>query len=275
MAYGRGCCLRLFCRSNQREITIMNRLFFDIETCPNIGFFWKSGYRLNVSYENIIEERRIICISYKWESASAVTTLTWDRRKCDKKMLQLFSKVLAEADEVVYHNGDRFDWPWLNARLVKHGLPPVPKPNAADTLAWSRRLFNFNSNRLDYLGQFLLGEGKIKTEYSLWKSITLNNDQEALRKMVDYAEQDVVLLQRVWEKLSAFGPVKTHAARLNGGDKWESPHVADKVKRRNVKVAKTRVTARGTKQYQMQCKTTGKFYTISETAHSEYVEAMK
>ena len=29
------------------------RLFFDIETSPNIVFSWNIGYNLNISYENI------------------------------------------------------------------------------------------------------------------------------------------------------------------------------------------------------------------------------
>ena len=44
------------------------RLYLDIETSPNIGMFWESGYKKNISYDNIIKERAIICICYKWKS---------------------------------------------------------------------------------------------------------------------------------------------------------------------------------------------------------------
>ena len=43
------------------------RLFFDIETSPNIGFFWSSGYKINIPFENILKERAIICIAYKYQ----------------------------------------------------------------------------------------------------------------------------------------------------------------------------------------------------------------
>ena len=43
----------------------IKRLFFDIETSPNIVYSWRTGYNLTITTENIITERAIICISYK------------------------------------------------------------------------------------------------------------------------------------------------------------------------------------------------------------------
>ena len=60
------------------------RLFFDIETSPNIGFFWQAGYKKNIDYSNIIKERAIICICYKWEGEKEVGYLHWDAKQCDK-----------------------------------------------------------------------------------------------------------------------------------------------------------------------------------------------
>jgi hypothetical protein len=41
-------------------MTTPKRLFFDIETSPNIGLFWSAGFKLNIAPENIIKERAII-----------------------------------------------------------------------------------------------------------------------------------------------------------------------------------------------------------------------
>ena len=43
------------------------RLFFDIETSFNIGFFWRAGYKQVITPEQIIHERKVICVSYKLE----------------------------------------------------------------------------------------------------------------------------------------------------------------------------------------------------------------
>jgi hypothetical protein len=74
-------------------IQTKGRLFFDIETSPNIGFFWQSGYKLQVPYTNIIKERAIICICYKWENDKKVYSLNWDKDQCDKQMLIDFIKI--------------------------------------------------------------------------------------------------------------------------------------------------------------------------------------
>jgi hypothetical protein len=57
----------------------IKRLFFDIETSPNIGLFWAAGYKKNISPDNIIKERAIICIAYKWADDDKTYVLTWDK----------------------------------------------------------------------------------------------------------------------------------------------------------------------------------------------------
>jgi len=49
-------------------------------------------------------------------------------RKC-----QEIYKVLSEADAVVTHNGKRFDWKFLQTRLIKHKLKPMSKTPHIDT----------------------------------------------------------------------------------------------------------------------------------------------
>ena len=183
------------------------KLFFDIETSPNIVFSWRIGHKINIAHENIIDERAIICISYKWEGESKVHSLSWDAGD-DKDMLVEFSKIIDSADEIVTQNGDRFDIKWLRARCVYHGIPISPKFNSIDTLKMAKAGFNFNSNKLDYMGSFLGVGEKIKTEYDLWKKIVLEDDNEAMKEMVTYCEEDVRLLERVYNKLQPYCPIK-------------------------------------------------------------------
>ncbi|GAF72135.1 unnamed protein product, partial [marine sediment metagenome] len=82
------------------------RLFFDIETRPNEGFFWECGYDIRISPENITHERAIICIGYKWAGEKRVYCLTWDSEQDDTQLLTDFLKVFNKADEVIAHNGD-------------------------------------------------------------------------------------------------------------------------------------------------------------------------
>jgi len=243
----------------------MKRLFWDIETSPNVTMSWRVGRKIHLDYSNIILERAIICIAYKWEGEKKVDVLEWNKG-CDKKLLKEFSAIALDADELIAHNGDKFDMRWFNTRNIFHGLPALPRFKTVDTLKIARSNFYFNSNRLDYLGQFLGLGNKIKTEFGLWKDICQHNCPEAMSKMVRYAKQDVKLLQAVWEKINAYHPQKTHVGTMMGRSKWTCPHDGSK----NVSKHKLKFTAAGTRQRQMQCLDCGHYYTINAKAEQDY-----
>ena len=164
--------------------TKRKRLFFDIETSPNVGFFWSAGYKLNITADSIIQERAIICICYKWEDDKQVYYLQWDAKQDDKKMLQKFIEVANTASELIGHNGDKFDLAWIRTRCLFH---------------------------------------KIKTEYSLWKDIVLHKDKVAMAKMIKYCQKDVVLLEQVFNALKNHIEPKTHYGILFGADRGSCP----------------------------------------------------
>lgn len=252
----------------------INRMFCDIETSPNIGLFWTAGWKQQISYDNIITERAVMCICWKWEGSSKVQHLQWQGGisdpECDKSMLNAFIEELDKADEVVAHNGDRFDIPWLRTRCLYHNLSPW-EVKSVDTLQWARRKFKFNSNRLDYIGSFLSLGGKIKTDYGLWKDIVLRDCPKAMDKMVRYCKRDVKLLEEVYHKLADYQKPKTHIGVLNGEGKWSSPYTGGT----NVYSHGKRVTAAGTVQRRMKCRDTNRPYMISDTAFKEYQEWRK
>ena len=203
--------------------TKRRRLFFDIEVSPNIGFFWDAGFKKNISPESIIKERAIICICYKWEDSEEVLSLFWDKKQNDKKMLQEFIKIANIADEMIGHNGDKFDLAWIRTRCLFHRIDMFPKYTMIDTLKISRSKFKFNSNKLNYIGKYLgLGE-KIHTEYNLWTEIVLNKCQDSMYKMIEYCKQDVVLLESVYKVMSNHIDPKTHFGVIFGSSKAECP----------------------------------------------------
>jgi uncharacterized protein YprB with RNaseH-like and TPR domain len=237
--------------------TNRKRLFFDIETSPNIGLFWEAGYKKNIDYSNIIKERAIICICYKWEDSKEVGYLTWDSKQCDKKMLQKFIDIANSADQLVGHNGDRFDLAWIRTRCLFHRIDMFPTYTTIDTLKVSRSKFKFNSNKLDYIAKYLGMGKKIKTEFGLWKDIVLNKDKAAMTKMIKYCQQDVKLLEKVYKELSVHLSSKTHFGVIFGADRGSCPECGSDDLVRMV----NRITATGVKKIQFQCKTCGKYHT--------------
>jgi len=236
--------------------TKRKRLYFDIETAPNIGFFWQSGFKLNIGPQNIIKERAIICICYKWEEDKETHALSWDSKQCDKKMLTDFIKVLNTADEIVGHNGDKFDLAWVRTRCLYHKLDMFPTYTSIDTLKVARSKFKFNSNKLNYIATFLGIGQKIKTDYDLWKDIVLKKDAKAMDKMIKYCKMDVVLLEKVHKALSNHIPAKTHYGVIFGGYKGSCPECgSDDIIKKD-----RRILASGTIKIVFRCKTCGKYH---------------
>lgn len=241
----------------QKVRTNRKRLFFDIEVSANIGLFWQSGFKLNIGPESIIKERAIICICYKWEDSKEIHSLEWDSKQCDKSLLQKFVKIANEADELVGHNGDRFDLSWIRTRCLFHRIDMFPKYTTIDTLKISRSKFKFNSNKLDYIAKFLGVGQKIKTDYGMWKEIMLNKCKVSMAKMVKYCKMDVIVLEKVYKELSKHIEAKTHFGVIFGADRGSCSECgSDKLVR-----CRKMVSSTGIKKIQFRCTTCGKFHT--------------
>ena len=245
----------------------MNRLFWDIETSPNIGFFWRPGYKVSLTHDNIIKERAIICICYKWEKEKRVHSLVWDEG-CDKQICKEFMEVMEMADEMVAHNGDRFDLKWFRGRCLKHDLGVPKDVTTVDTLKLSRSKFELNSHRLDYIAKFLLGYGKIETSFGLWQDIVLKNCEKSMAHMVRYCKRDVNILQEVYNYIATYNKAKTHVGVLNGLDGWSCPICGST----NVIRYGKKIGATGIVRQRMQCKDCGHMYIISDVNAKKYSE---
>lgn len=245
--------------------TKVRRLFADIETSLMKVYAFSAGYNLNINHDSIIEERKIICLAYKWEGEREVTILRWDKNQDDKALLMAFAKVANEADEIVGHYGNHFDWPWIRTRTLFHKLAPLPIWKTVDTKALASKYFYFNSNKLDYISRFLGHGKKLRTDFDLWKRVD-QGCQKALDYMCKYCGVDVRRLESVFKDIRPYIPTKTHAGVKVGLPKWTCPRSGST----NVKLSKKRVTATGNIQYQMQNLDDGGYYSISPTAYNDY-----
>jgi uncharacterized protein YprB with RNaseH-like and TPR domain len=242
--------------------TKRRRLFFDIETSPNIGLFWEAGYKKNIITDNIIKERAIICICYKWEDEKEVYSLNWDSKQNDKTMLTKFILVANQANELVGHNGDKFDLAWIRTRCLFHHIDMFPNYVTIDTLKVARSKFRFQSNKLNYIAEFLGLGGKIKTEYNLWKDILLKNDKVAMDKMIKYCKKDVTLLEQVFKALRGHMIPKTHYGVIFGQDRGSCPECGADAK--DLIVNNKVTTATGLTRIQYKCKVCNKYHSKTD-----------
>tara|TARA_R110002020_G_scaffold68971_2_gene179870 strand:- start:7937 stop:8866 length:930 start_codon:yes stop_codon:yes gene_type:complete len=242
-------------------------LIYDIETSYNIGKFWRAGYNLNINPGDIIHERAIICISYKWTDETQVYNLVWDENQCDKFLLEQFIPVLNEADMIVAHNGDRYDLKFIKTRALKHRLQMLVNYKQFDTLKVAKAKFMFNSNKLDYISKFLGAEGKIRTEMKLWDDIILRKCPKALDKMLEYCDEDVRQLEVVYDALVSWDNPRFHLGVMNGGPKDTSPITGGK----NLELVKTVTTNRGGLKRIMRDISCDRLFEMSDSNYKKYL----
>jgi uncharacterized protein YprB with RNaseH-like and TPR domain len=240
--------------------TKRRRLFFDIETSYCIGKFWRPGAKVFVSADNIIKQAGIICICYKWEDEKEVYSLKWDRNQNDRRALEEFIKIAEQADELVGHNGDKFDLSWIRTRCAFHRIDMFPKYTTIDTLKVSRSKFRFPDNKLNTIATYLGIGQKIKTTPGLWDKVILEKSEPAMQQMIKYCVGDVKLLERVFKVLRGHMEPKTHYGVIFGQDRGSCPECGSDDLRRMVK----RTTATGLKKIQYQCNTCHRYHTKTD-----------
>lgn len=247
-------------------------LVYDIETSYNIVSTWRVGNKVSLPHYSIIKERQIICVSWKWVGEEEVYSLDWGYKTQDDKFLvETFIGALNEADVIVAHNGDNFDLKWLRTRALKHGLEMLPYYNQVDTLQLARKYFYLNSNKLDYISKFLGFEGKIHTEPELWDKVILEKSLDALCEMIEYCEEDVRQLEKVYLRLSTWDKPKQHAGVLLSGDKLSSPISGSK----KLELVKTTTTPAGTLKRIMRDQETKRLFEMTDSNYKKWLNEKK
>lgn len=245
----------------------MKRLIFDIETSPLVAYTWRVGYKISIPHDNIIKLNKIICISYKWQDKDKISTLVWDKKQCDKQMLNDFVNVVKAADELVAHNGDNYDIKWLRTRCAFHNIDFPDKIESYDTLKKARKQFRLNSNKLDYMAKFFgVGEKMETGGFKLWLDV-LSDDAEALKKMVKYCEQDVLILQKVFEKVYKYSEVNIHTGVSYGDHRW----TCDKCGSQQINSNGSRTLKSGTVRYRLRCVSCNSSRTVPPTVYKSFL----
>jgi predicted RNA-binding Zn-ribbon protein involved in translation (DUF1610 family) len=197
---------------------VSRKLFYDIETAPIIGTVW-GKYEQNLIWT--IKDWYMLMFAYKWEGEKKthVISLTdFDLYKKDPgndlELVKALHKLLDEADIVVAHNGDQFDQKKSNARFIYHNLLPPAPYQQIDTLKIARRNFKFTSAKLDDLGELFQVGKKIKTDADLWKGC-MTGDMNAWKRMKAYNKQDVILLEKVYNRMMPWATTHPNIANID------------------------------------------------------------
>lgn len=181
-------------------------LILDIETLPMEAYVW-GMWNQNPSLDMIKQHTTILSWSAKWMGAPADKVMYQDVRdeenvRNDKNILEPLRSLLEEADCLITQNGVSFDVPKINYRLAVHKFKPYTKPKDIDTLKIAKKVFGFDSNKLEHMTEmfctkFKKSKHKKFPGFSLWKGC-LEGNIEAFQEMEEYNKIDVLSLEELY-----------------------------------------------------------------------------
>lgn len=238
-------------------------LLFDIETSPNLAYVWGLGKQY-VGYTQLAKEKKITCICYKWLGKDKIYSLKMDMSKhdlmsydddSDKEMINNFIEVYNSADNAIGHNALKFDKGTIRARLIKHGCKDLYPIILDDTYLQSTPIY-FNCHKLDYLSRYFELGRKADHPYDLWTDI-MQGSNKALNDTVRYCKQDVILLEKVYNKLAPYIKLK-----FNRSIHAEDPNICPSCGSNNLKKDGVLMTSSLGKRQRLHCNDCGKNHTI-------------
>lgn len=185
-------------------------IVWDLESLPNLPEalrVWPAisntpGMTLKASISTIICAGWKPLGSDRTECICAWDFPEWiDNVNDDKRVVEAIAEVLRDADCVITHNGKRFDWPFLQTRLLANGLDPLPRIHHVDTCQTARSQLSVANNRLQTVARFLTDKEKKQHEgWDLWVRVH-SRDPAACEEMKAYCMQDVDVLEQVFRSM--------------------------------------------------------------------------
>lgn len=184
-------------------------LLFDIETAKARYEFYTYSLKQHSKFLNpdyVTRPVWLVCAAWKWVGDNFVgsTSVLKDPERFKKAyyddyhVVKTLHDLISNADIIVAHNGDNFDWKMLKTRALFHGLPPIKKPQMVDTLKICRQ-FRFESASLRYVNRYLgIAE---KEESPDWDLIAVG-DEEEIRKCERYCRGDIRALEDLHRKIT-------------------------------------------------------------------------
>lgn len=189
-------------------------LTLDIEYKPLISAHW-GLFKQHIGIAQIIDHGGLLCFSAKWyDEGEAMFFSEWGDGY--EPMVRKAWELMDEADILVTYNGQRYDSKKINGDFMKLGLTP-PKPyKHVDLFRVNKAQFDLPSRKLDYIAQQTIGDGKTShTGFQLWMDV-MGGNAEAQALMEEYNVQDVLLTEKLFDRLRPWLKGTAHIGAIAG-----------------------------------------------------------
>lgn len=172
----------------------------DIETSPMTILVWRLGEQ-RVNLDQVVKDWYIMAWSAKSLGSSKIQYREARNPSEERAILKDLWKVLDEADIVISQNGESFDLPKIESRMMLMGFKPFSPVKHHDTYKQLKKI-GFTSHKLEYLtDKFCKKYKKLKHKkfpgLSLWKEC-LKGNPAAWREMRTYNIHDVLSTEELY-----------------------------------------------------------------------------
>jgi len=198
-------------------------LILDVELSPIIAHVW-ALFDQNVGLNQIQKDWHLLSWAAKWHGETKIHYADQSKAKTiedDKEILISLRELIDQADIIIGHNVKRFDLKKINARMIRHGIKPFNEATILDTLTMAKSQFAFTSNKLEYIAKYLgVGEKSKHSEFNgheLWVEC-LRGNRKAWRTLKEYNINDVLITERVYEKLRPYCQTYNTGVYLSDGE---------------------------------------------------------
>lgn len=185
-------------------------LIVDIESIPDLPEALKVWPQLSDFPGRTLKAtiNSIACFGYRVHGSGESKVLcAWDYPEWevdvndDRRLVRDAARILRTADIIVTQNGDRFDLPFIQTRLMKNKLSRLPEIFSIDTKKEARRQMSAFSNSLKYLAEQFTDTEKMENEgWPLWVKVH-GRDPLAMQTMRTYCGQDLAATEALFDVL--------------------------------------------------------------------------
>ena len=216
-----------------------NLFFFDTEIAKSLYAKFPPKKPEFDGYTNIIRDWWIICWAGQWQDSKKVigSSVIDDMRRFKRDPMDDYLPVtmlyeqLKDADAIIGHNMQKFDWKKFMARVTYHKLDPLDPPKVIDTYLMAKAIGEYSSNSLNYLCKY----HKLPTKASnrgndMWNDVVrhiidrdLDAAKDVIQEVVDYCAPDVTAVKGLYEFLLPYAPQRFrvnqnlyHGENING-----------------------------------------------------------
>lgn len=194
----------------------MKLLCFDLENTPMLSYHW-ARWRQDIRPDQTLEESRVLCFGAKWVGGKYTFKAEYEHGR--QEMLETVRDLLNEADAVISWNGVRHDSKKIRTEFALEGMKPPAPWKEVDLMRAVKNQFMFSSNSLDHVSRQLGVGEKVKHEgfFEIIPKV-MAGDPSARRAFARYQKQDVVLLEKLYERLLPWIPASMHPNVAIGSD---------------------------------------------------------